>query len=209
MKYFVILCVCLILSAMTVPVVAEESDNISLMYEHKVEGDHALGVGYAWEPIYVYTFQADNYWEGYVGHVFSLSAGFELAAAMAVNGQWAPLSFEDLMPTLTLTGHNLEIDNYFNFFKEPELSLDNPANLNDLRWSWVPFAIKDVRFGPLLDGNLSLYNGEFNTLTAGVRLTYEREASWGKWAAWLYLSQGVNKVNRGQGMARFQVRLAI
>ncbi|MFH0951629.1 MAG: hypothetical protein V1838_00360 [Patescibacteria group bacterium] len=48
-----------------------------------------------------------------------------------------------------------------------------------------------------------------NALTAGARLTYEKEVSWGSWAIWLYLASGVNEINSGQGMARLQIRLII
>lgn len=211
MKFFTILCVCLILSALAAPVMAEEKDNLSLLFEHKVEGDNALGLTYSWGRPYATVFLAQKYWEAYLGLSTALPWGFSLASAAAVCGAMPPLKVEALMPTLTITGHEVEIDNYLNFFYRPFLSFKNKANFNDIRWSWTPLKVRGIRFGPLMDGNLSLFNRDYNALTAGVRLTYEREKkeTWGSWAVWLYLSQGVNEVNRGQGMARFQVRLAI
>lgn len=209
MKFFAIVLSLLILLAG--PVVAEENDNLSLLYEHKVEGDNALGLTYSWGRPYATVFLAHGYWEAYFGLSTPLPWGFTLASAAAVNGVKSPLRIDALMPTLTITGHEVEIDNYLNFFYQPVLSLKNKANFNDIRWSWTPLQVKGVRFGPLMDGNLSLFNRDCNALTAGIRLTYEREKkeTWGSWAVWLYLSSGVNKDNRGQGMARFQVRLAI
>lgn len=189
--------------------VSAQEDNIFLLYEHRAEGDNALGFNYCWGMPYAMVFLGHDYWEGYLGVVTPLPRDFLLTSAAAFCGKKIPVRVDALMSYLSLSGHEVELENYLIFPYQPVLSYKNPANINDVRWSWAPLSFRGLKFGPLLDGYLSLYNRENNLLAVGARLSYERKEAWGSWSCWLYLASGINEENKGAGTARFQLRLAI
>ncbi|MFH0951628.1 MAG: hypothetical protein V1838_00355 [Patescibacteria group bacterium] len=154
MKFFIII----IAVVMIVAGSAYAQDNLGVNYEHTTDGYGSLYLQYSWPQVWSAVFLADDYYEAYLGHEQAIGGGLVLYASMVAYGSWSPVKVNGLMPEVIVYGRGIEWFNNFTFPCEPALSFGNQSNFDDIRWSWAPFRIKNIQFGPLLDGNLSLYH---------------------------------------------------